>query len=762
MGAGHDENLSLPVRTGPGDRPGTSLAPFPGFPYNDEVASTRLVMDESSHPGSPLEWWFVHGYYESPALSRRYFMTTLFRHGVMTGANRRRESFSYLQSDLDIEGPRLSVASRFDRAFHEALLARDPGTLTYNIDPRIIRAFHDELKNGGLLSDAFEMTEDPAVLRTNPFSARWQDFQLSQNKSDFVLRFRESEEKTACRFRLSPEKPGCDVEAFRKRGDADRGMSYNVYPRLRLEGRRGRDPVRGLAWIDHQWGDPDGLMEDSGVKRVRGWDWFAINFENGDDWLVYVIKDAQRGSPLARMVLAFDAHGGVRSFREFTLEPTEFWESPRSFIRYPVGWKIKVPEMAAEAVFHPLTADQEIPVYGIHRAVWEGAGDVSAVIGGRRVKGTARGEFHGYGYIFGVRDYFKSRVERVDRNIESFLPKTYLLPAIERMVGPDGRAIFPETYTKMLAQPAWDLLSRGGKRWRPMFALYLLEALGVAPQVYEQFVCVMAELCHAGALIIDDIEDASALRRGEPCIHLRYGLDVAISSANTLYFLPSLLIREHPGLDDAQRLKMHEIYVRQMVRAHFGQAMDLFWSRNMSESHIRAWLKDNGPGAILEIYAMKTGAPLEGLAEMCAVVAGAEPSVRDACRAFARSLSIGFQILDDIHGYGDSSEWKKVRGEDIAEGKWTHVLFKALRALPPKDRDRLAAIVGRKELRQRGEEREAAIDLVKRSGALAACRDEALAMVDKSWKEVRSYLVPSEARVMLALLYKDLMDLKFD
>ncbi len=110
----------------------------------------------------------------------------------------------------------------------------------------------------------------------------------------------------------------------------------------------------------------------------------------------------------------------------------------------------------------------------------------------------------------------------------------------------------------------------------------------------------------------------------------------------------------------------------------------------------------------------------------------------------------------------DSSEWKKVRGEDIAEGKWTHVLFKALKALPPKDRDRLAAIVGRKELRQRSEELETAIDLVKRSGALTACRDEALAMVDKSWKEVRPYLRPSEARVMLTLLYKDLMDLKFD
>ena len=698
--------------------------------------------DESPHPGSPLEWWFVHGWYEGVASPRRYFMTTLFRHGVLTKGDVRREAFTFLQSDIDAGDRRPSVSSRFDRAYHEALSSRDPETLTYNIDPRIIRAFHDELRGGGWRSDPFEMTEEAAVLRSGPLSARWRDFLFSQSRAGFALHFREPGGGAACRFKLFPERPMIDVEAFRKTGDADRGMSYNVYTRLRLEGRRGRDTVRGLAWIDHQWGDPDRLMEEAGVKRVKAWDWLALNLEDGSDWLVYIIKDARSGDPLARMAVAVDARGRVRTTRNVSLEPTEFWESPRTYIRYPVGWRISVSDPAADLTFRPFVADQEIPVYGIHRAVWEGAGEISGSVGRRRVKGTGRGEFHGYGYIFGLREYFKARVERVDRNIESFLPKSHDPAGVERMVGTGGRMVSPETYTKMLARPAWDLLARGGKRWRPMFALYLLEALGVDSRTYEQFVCVMAELCHAGALIIDDIEDASALRRGEPCVHLRYGLDVAISAANTLYFLPALLIKEHPGLDDAQRLKMHEIYARHMVRAHVGQAMDLFWSRHMSESNIRAWLKDNEPDAILEMYAMKTGAPLEGLAEMCAVVAGAEPPVRDACRAFARSLSIGFQILDDVHSFGRSSEWKKVRGEDIAEGKWTHVLFRALKALPRKDRDRLAAIVGRKDRRRRGDEREAAIDLVNRSGAPTACRDEALRMVDEAWEKVRPICGP--------------------
>ena len=207
---------------------------------------------------------------------------------------------------------------------------------------------------------------------------------------------------------------------------------------------------------------------------------------------------------------------------------------------------------------------------------------------------------------------------------------------------------------------------------------------------------------------------------------------------------------------------MHEIYVRQMVRAHFGQAMDLFWSterervpypRVAEEQRARIHSRD--------VRAEDRGAA-RGLGGDVRGRRRSRTAVRDACRAFARSLSIGFQILDDIHGYGHSSEWKKARGEDIAEGKWTHVLFRALKALPPKDRDRLAAIVGRKESRQRSEDLETAIDLVKRSGALTACREEALEMVETSWKEVRPHFRPSEAKVRLTLLYKDLMDLKFD
>ena len=52
------------------------------------------------------------------------------------------------------------------------------------------------------------------------------------------------------------------------------------------------------------------------------------------------------------------------------------------------------------------------------------------------------------------------------------------------------------------------------------------------------FICGLTELIHNGSLIVDDIEDKSLMRRGEKCIHLKYGNDYAINSGNLMYFAP--------------------------------------------------------------------------------------------------------------------------------------------------------------------------------------------------------------------------------
>ena len=88
---------------------------------------------------------------------------------------------------------------------------------------------------------------------------------------------------------------------------------------------------------------------------------------------------------------------------------------------------------------------------------------------------------------------------------------------------------------KGLGEPIYDMLERGGKRWRPILGMMFAEALGRKLDNIEEnrdiyYACGLTEIVHNASLIIDDIEDGSQMRRGDRCVHLKHGLDVAINA----------------------------------------------------------------------------------------------------------------------------------------------------------------------------------------------------------------------------------------
>ena len=52
---------------------------------------------------------------------------------------------------------------------------------------------------------------------------------------------------------------------------------------------------------------------------------------------------------------------------------------------------------------------------------------------------------------------------------------------------------------------------------------------------------VLCEMAHNGTLMVDDVEDDSKLRRGKPCIHITYGVDIAINAGNGAQMMKSVL-----------------------------------------------------------------------------------------------------------------------------------------------------------------------------------------------------------------------------
>ena len=70
-----------------------------------------------------------------------------------------------------------------------------------------------------------------------------------------------------------------------------------------------------------------------------------------------------------------------------------------------------------------------------------------------------------------------------------------------------------------------DYPERGGKRFRPALVLLACETLGGNPQDALKTAAAF-EMFQNFALVHDDIEDRSEIRRGKPCLHHIYGLSL--------------------------------------------------------------------------------------------------------------------------------------------------------------------------------------------------------------------------------------------
>ena len=150
--------------------------------------------------------------------------------------------------------------------------------------------------------------------------------------------------------------------------------------------------VAGIAWFDHQWGD---FIAVGG----GGWDWFAINLDDGTDLTVSLVRNADGSYPLVYGTLV-DADGTSRHLARdaFSVEVTGRWVSPVTGADYPAGWRISVPEDDLVIDLVPTVQDQELdtrPSTGV--VYWEGSQLVTGTRDGRPLGGEAYVELTGYG-----------------------------------------------------------------------------------------------------------------------------------------------------------------------------------------------------------------------------------------------------------------------------------------------------------------------------------------------------------------------------
>lgn len=174
------------------------------------------------------------------------------------------------------------------------------------------------------------------------------------------------------------------------------GESY-YYSRTRmaahgtLEMAGQRTPVTGQAWFDKQWGD---FL----VFAQGGWDWFALQLDDGSDLMLSLVRDASQTVRLAYGTVV-DPAGRATHLRaeQFHVEVLGRWPSPRRGAIYPSGWRIVVPAAELDVRVTPVLLDQEfVAEEAAGLTYWEGQSLVRGTRGGQPIGGLAYVELTGY------------------------------------------------------------------------------------------------------------------------------------------------------------------------------------------------------------------------------------------------------------------------------------------------------------------------------------------------------------------------------
>lgn len=342
-----------------------------------------------------------------------------------------------------------------------------------------------------------------------------------------------------------------------------------------------------------------------------------------------------------------------------------------------------------------------------------------------------------------IEEFLAEKAPLIDKAIEKYIPRKFSKDSVLFQVNPPAYSYNLETMDKAIADPIWDILDRGGKRWRPALFLLICEALGKTEGYCLDF-AIIPEVIHNGTLVIDDIEDTSELRRGKPCSYKIYGLDISVNMGNAMYYLPLLaLMEKNVDLPAEVLCNVYEVYVQEMINLSMGQAMDIAWHRGIANADE---LDEND---YLQMCAYKTGTLARMAAKMAAVLAGADEKLVEKLGRFAESIGVAFQMQDDILDLtGQEFAIKKGGvGQDITEGKRTLMVIYTLKNASEVDRKRLVEILNMHTSNQKL--RDEAIALMQKYHAIDHVKQTASKIVFDSWNEVDRLLPTPKAKEKL-------------
>ncbi|WP_020563745.1 lipocalin-like domain-containing protein [Methylosarcina fibrata] len=337
---------------------------------NDEAHFERALKprpfvfpkDHGAHDAFRSEWWYFTGNLDGADGRPFGYELTFFRFALSDkvrtspSAWRTRQLYMAHLTLTDVQAKRFHTDERFSRAAN-GLAGAEP---------------------------------DPYHVWLYDWSAQ------AEGPAEFPLRLRAESDRFAVDLLLDSQKgPVLQGEdgLSRKSGEPGNASYYYSYTRLTTRGSlriTDKDyPVTGNSWMDREW------STSALSKEQSGWDWFALQFSDNSELMFYRLrrKDGRPDEFSAGSLVRADGSKVMLKKRDVIIEETGQWQSPGTKIRYPSGWRLRIPgrQLAVEIV--PLIDDQEL---NVSVRYWEGAVRIAGTKEGLPVSGRGYVELAGY------------------------------------------------------------------------------------------------------------------------------------------------------------------------------------------------------------------------------------------------------------------------------------------------------------------------------------------------------------------------------
>lgn len=271
-----------------------------------------------------------------------------------------------------------------------------------------------------------------------------------------------------------------------------------------------------------------------------------------------------------------------------------------------------------------------------------------------------------------------------------------------------------------------DYPSRQAKGMRPFLCVTTCRAAG-GDRNDALLTAACIELFQHWILIHDDIEDGSELRRGEPSLHIKYGVPLALNAGDALHArMWGALALNSTTLGPQKTVKIIGEFSHMVNETTEGQHMELGWIAR------KRW--DLVESDYYKMCTRKTSwYTVAGPCRLGAIAAGADEGTLMKLKEFGLKLGVAFQIQDDsLNLFGDQQKYGKVKSDDILEGKRTLILLRLLDAAGAQERKKLVSIMNRDRAAKTSADVAYVLSLIEKYDAVGYARKRAVELMKEA------------------------------